>query len=92
MSGRELRLRGIEHDRQVMIPITYKGLRLDISHRADLLIEDLIIVELKSVERLEPIHDSQLLTYLRLSNRFLGLLFNFNTSSLKNGLRRLLNG
>ena len=61
-------------------------------HRIDLLVEDLVIVELKSVERLEPVHQFQLLTYLRLSGRWLGLLVNFNTDLLKLGLRRVLDG
>jgi GxxExxY protein len=65
---------------------------LDVGHRIDLLVEDLVIVELKSVERLEPVHQLQLLTYLRLSGRWLGLLVNFNTDLLRRGLRRVLNG
>ena len=90
--ARELALRGIEHRRQVPLPIVYKGVRLDAGHRLDLLVEELVIVEVKSVEVLEPIHDAQLLTYLRLSQRWLGLLVNFNTTLLKRGLRRMLNG
>ena len=90
--ARELALRGVECDRQVPLPITYKGVQLEASHRVDLLVEGLVVVELKSVETLERIHDSQLLTYLRLSGRWLGLLVNFNTDRLKHGLRRMLNG
>jgi GxxExxY protein len=74
------------------LPVSYKGRRLDVGHRIDLLVEDLVIVELKAVERLEPVHKLQLLTYLRLSERWLGLLINFNAEVLKRGLRRVLNG
>lgn len=88
----ELTLRGLEHQRQVSVPVSYKGVELGASHRVDLLVEDLVIVELKSVERLEPIHDSQLLTYLRLSGRWLGLVVNFNSDRIKHGVRRTLNG
>jgi GxxExxY protein len=89
---RELQLRGIDVKYEVPFPITYKGVALDLGLRIDLLVEDLVIVELKSVERLEPVHKLQLLTYLRLSGRWLGLLFNFNVPLIKDGLRRLLNG
>ena len=88
----ELRLRGIAHRQELALPIKYRGLRLEAGYRLDLLVEDLVILELKSVQRLEPIHQAQLLTYLRMSGRWLGLLFNFNTDRLKKGLRRLVNG
>lgn len=65
---------------------------IECSYRIDIVVERLVLVELKSVERLEPIHHSQLLTYLRLSDRWLGLLINFNTIWLKHGLRRIVNG
>ena len=90
--GQELGLRGIDHRQEVALPITYKGLALEVGHRVDLLVEDLIIVELKSVERWEPVHQLQLLTYLRLSGRWRGLLVNFNTNLIKHGIRRMLNG
>ena len=90
--AQELRLRRIDHRREVALPLTYKGLALESSHRIDLLVEDLVVVELKSVERLEAVHHLQLLTYLRLSGRWMGLLLNFNTDRIKHGLRRLLNG
>ncbi len=73
-------------------PIGYRGLLLEAGYRLDLLVDDLVVVELKAVQRLEPIHQAQLLTYLRISRRWLGLLLNFNTDSLKSGLRRMLNG
>jgi GxxExxY protein len=88
----ELRLRGIAHRQEVALPVNYRGLLLEASYRLDLLVEDLVILELKSVERLEPIHQAQLLTCLRVSGRWLGLLFNFNTDMLRKGLRRLVNG
>ena len=65
---------------------------MEAGYRLDLLVDDLVVVELKAVQRLEPIHQAQLLTYLRISRRWLGLLLNFNTDSLKSGLRRMLNG
>jgi GxxExxY protein len=87
----ELLLRGIKCRRQVAFPVTYKGRMIDGSYRVDLLVEDLVVVELKAVDQLEPIHYSQLLTYLRLADRWLGLLINFNTVWLKQGLSRVLN-
>jgi GxxExxY protein len=71
--------------------VTYRGKVIDGSYRVDLLVEDLLIVELKAVDQLDPIHYSQLLTYLRLADRWLGLLINFNTVLLKHGLSRVLN-
>jgi len=88
----ELRLRGIGFERQVPLPVIYKGVRLDCGYRLDLLVEDLVIVELKAVDALMPIHEAQLLTYLRMRGRWLGLLINFNTPALKHGLKRLVNG
>jgi GxxExxY protein len=88
----ELGLRGIERRQEVALPVCYRGLALEVGHRLDLLVENLVIVELKSVERLEPVHRLQLLTYLRLSERWMGLLINFNTDLLKHGLRRVLDG
>jgi GxxExxY protein len=90
--ARELGLRGIDHRQGVALPVTYKGLLVKAAHRIDLLVEDLVIVELKSVERLEPVHELQLLTYLRRSGRWLGLLINFNSALIKHGLRRMFNG
>ena len=88
----ELRLRGIAHRQEVPLPIIYRGLHLEAGYRLDLLIDDLVILELKSVQAVEPIHKAQLLTYLRISGRWLGLLLNFNTDQLRNGLRRMVNG
>jgi len=88
----EMQLRGIEFKRQVPLPLNYKGVDLDCGYRLDLLVEDKVIVELKSVEGLEPIHDAQMLTYLKLRNAWLGLIINFNVMMLKDGVRRLVNG
>ncbi len=88
---RELELREIVYKRQVPLPIEYKGIRVDSAYRLDLLIEDAIIVELKAVNMIEPIHEAQLLTYLRLTNLWLGLIINFNVSLLKNGIKRIVN-
>jgi GxxExxY protein len=88
---RELALRGIPYKSQVDLPIHYKGVQLDCGYRIDLIVRDRIIVELKSVERFSPIHESQLLTYLRLSKMRVGLLLNFNVPVLRKGvLRRVL--
>jgi GxxExxY protein len=88
----ELRQRGLAHRQQLTLPINYKGLLLDAGYRLDLLVDDLVILELKSVRRLEPVHHAQLLTYLRISGRWLGILLNFNTDQLRKGLQRLVNG
>lgn len=88
----EMALRGIKFERQVPLPLNYKGVDLDCGYKLDLLVEDKVIVELKSIETLEPIHDAQLLTYLRLRNAWLGLIINFNVIMLKDGVRRLVNG
>ena len=90
--GQELTLRGLDQRQEVPLPVTYRGLALEVGHRLDLLVQDLVMVELKSVERLEPVHQLQLLSYLRLSGRWLGLLINFNTDLLEHGLRRVLDG
>lgn len=88
----ELRGRGLEVERQVPIPVEYQGLRFDEGFRADLLVENKVIVELKSVERLNNAHKKQLLTYLQLSNRRLGYLLNFGETLMKNGITRTVNG
>jgi len=86
----ELKENGIPFRRQVPLPVVYKGARLDCGYRLDILIEDHAILELKTVERLMPIHEAQMLTYLKLSGIRIGLLMNFNTAVLKDGLRRIL--
>ena len=86
----ELKQAGIQFARQVSLPMIYKGFRLDCAYRIDLTIEEDVILEIKSVERLLPIHEAQMITYLRLSGRKVGLLMNFNTAKLKDGLRRFV--
>ena len=89
--AKELRLRGISSVRQLPQPVIYKGEELeDEGYKIDLLVEDCIIVELKTVSELLPIHHSQLITYLRLSEKKLGLLINFHVPLLKNGIKRLV--
>ncbi len=89
---RELSLRGIEFEPQKWLSIDYKGMRVENAFRIDLLVRKSLIVDLKTVDRLVPIHDAQLLTYLRLSNLWLGLLINFNVPVLKDGIKRLVLG
>jgi GxxExxY protein len=87
---RELELRGIPFEFQKPLPLEYKGIRLDCGYRLDLLVAELVIVEIKSVEALAPIHEAQLLTYLKLTGVKIGLLINFNVVVLKAGLKRLV--
>ncbi|MDO8549681.1 MAG: GxxExxY protein [Ignavibacteria bacterium] len=89
---RELELRKIRFLKQVPIPIIYKGEKLNYDYRIDLLVENEIIVELKSVDILHSVFDAQLLTYLRLFDKKLGLLINFNVPKLVDGFKRLING
>ena len=86
----ELRLRNLNVDRQVGLPVVYKETRLDCGYRIDLLVESKIVVELKSVDGLAPIHEAIILTYLRLSGHKIGLLINFNVAILKDGVRRFM--
>jgi GxxExxY protein len=87
----ELEQGGVGFTRQAPVVVVYKGLRLDCAYRIDLLIENELVVEIKAVDKLAPIHEAQLLTYLRLSGLRVGLLMNFNTTRLKDGLRRMVN-
>ena len=87
----ELHLLGLAFERQVALPVSYKGLQLDCGGKIDLIVEREVIVELKSVEKLLPVHEAQLLTYLKLANKRVGLLINFNVPPLKQGIiRRVL--
>ena len=88
---RELQLQGLKVQRQVGLPLVYKDVKCDLGYRLDLLVENTVIVEIKSVEALNDIHMTQLLTYLKLSDRKLGLLINFNVILLKDGIRRMVN-
>jgi GxxExxY protein len=89
---KELALRRLRVERQVRLPVNYKGNDLTCDVRLDLLVERKVIVELKTVEKIIPLHRAQLLTYLRLRNLWLGLLINFNVEVLRDGVRRVLNG
>jgi len=86
----ELLVRKIPFKRQVILPVTYKGKKLDIGYRIDLLVNDEVIVELKTVESILPIHEAQTLTYMRLGGWQVGLILNFNVAILKNGIKRLV--
>lgn len=86
----ELKSADIEFARQVPLSVTYKGVRLDCGYRIDIVVANEVLVEVKSVDRLLPIHDAQVLTYLKLSGLKVGLLMNFNSVLLKDGLRRLV--
>lgn len=90
--GRELSLRQIPFERQVALPVEYKGIYLDCGYRLDLVVAKTVVVELKAVEGLLPIHEAQLLTYMRLGGWKVGLLINFNLPVLIKGIRRLALG
>ena len=81
---------GLTVERQKALPVRYRGVKVDCGYRIDLLVEGKVIIELKAVERLEPIHEAQLLSYLKLSGCKVGLLINFNVRVLKDGIRRLV--
>lgn len=85
---RELALREVPFERQRPLPVAYKGVQLDCGYRLDLLVAEAVVVEIKAVQAIEPIHEAQLLTYLRLGGWKLGLLINFNVPILKDGVRR----
>jgi GxxExxY protein len=88
----ELDRRGLRAVRQQAIPVVYDDVRIEIGFRADLIVEDKVIVEIKSVEVLHPVHKKQLLTYLRLADKRLGLLINFHVPLIKDGITRIVNG
>lgn len=88
----ELGLRKVRFEQQRELPVRYKGMHLDCGYRLDLVVEKLVVVEIKAVEELAPIHDAQLLTYLRLGGWHAGLLLNFNVPVLKDGIRRKVLG
>ena len=87
---RELTLRHVPFARQVPLPLEYKGVVLDCSYRLDLLVQSGLVVEIKSVSAIEPVHEAQILTYMRLGGWQLGLLLNFNVARLKDGIRRMI--
>jgi len=87
----ELSLRNIALKSQVILPVVYKGITVDSAYRLDLLVDDCVIVEIKSSEGINPVHCSQLLTYLKLTNKRLGILLNFNVVHLRDGIKRIVN-
>jgi len=88
----ELRKRGFRVDTQVGLPVVYDGEKLDLGYRIDLIVENLVIVEVKCVEAIHPVHEAQLLSYLRLSGKGVGLLINFHVARLKDGIKRMVDG
>ncbi len=87
----ELTNRGLKVERQKAIPVIWKNLKMELGFRADLIVEDKVVIELKSVEAVAPVHKKQLLTYLKLTKMKLGLLINFNENLIKNGITRIVN-
>lgn len=92
MLAYELQKRGLQVVRQQAIPVVCESIRMDLGFRADLIIENKVVVEIKSVEAIAPVHKKQLLTYLRLNEKKLGLLINFNVELIKDGIRGVVNG
>ena len=86
----ELTLQGLSFERQVALPVRYKGVEMELGYRMDIVVEEKVVLELKAVEKLLPIYEAQLLTYLRLSGYRLGLLINFHSPTLVSGVRRLI--
>ena len=89
---REMSLRDLPFERQKAVPVEYKGVKLDCGYRLDVVVDKLVVLELKAVNALESIHDAQLITYLKLTGLKLGMLINFNVPVLKNGIKRIVNG
>jgi GxxExxY protein len=87
----ELANRKINFNRQVGIPVFYEGVKLEVGFRADIIVEDLVIIKIKSVETISPVHPKQLLTYLKLTDKKVGLLVNFNVNLIKDGVTRIAN-
>jgi GxxExxY protein len=88
----ELRKRGLTCEKEVGIPIQYEDITLELGFRADLIVQDLVIIELKAAEKVLPVHKKQLMTYLKLTGKKLGLLINFNSNLIKDGIERVVNG
>ena len=88
----ELKLAGFKVETQLGLPVIYEGIKLDVGYRIDMLVNDLVIVELKSVEEISRVHIAQVLSYLKLSKKKLGLIINFNVLHLKDGIKRLVEG
>ena len=88
----ELRERGLAVRTQVPVPIVYKGIRLDQGYRIDMLVEEAVVVEIKTIAGIHPVHEAQLLTHLKHSGHRLGLLLNFNVPLMRDGIKRIVNG
>jgi GxxExxY protein len=88
----ELRNEGLKVLTQVPLPLVYREVKLDVGYKLDLLVEDLVVIEIKSVDRLAAIHQAQVISYLKLSEKKLGILINFNTLHLRDGIKRIVNG
>lgn len=86
----ELNIKGLFFERQRPVPIIYKEIKLNCGYRSDIIVENKVVVEIKSIDSIAPIHEAQMLTYLRFANKKIGLLINFNVTVLKNGLRRFI--
>ncbi len=87
----ELEKRGLKIQSQVGLPVIYDGIKIDLGYRLDILVDDAVIIELKAVTTITPLHEAQLLSYLKLSGKHLGLLINFNVTLLKDGIKRRVN-
>ena len=87
----ELEKRGLKIQSQIGLPVIYDGIKIDLGYRLDILVEDAVIIELKAVTTITPLHEAQLLSYLKLSGKQLGLLINFNVTLLKDGIKRRIN-
>lgn len=87
----ELTKARLQFERHVSLPVVYKGVKLDCGYRMDIVVENLIIVEIKAIEKILPVHEAQLLSYLKLYNKKIGLLINFHVPVLKSGLKRIVN-
>ncbi len=87
----ELRSIGLKIDRQVAVPVVYKDIKLQCGYRIDILVENIVLIELKSIEAFAPVHEAQILTYMKFANKTIGLLINFNVTLLINGIKRYKN-
>jgi len=88
----ELHLMGLSFERQKSLPVEYKGIKLDCGYRLDIVVEGKVVIEIKAIERLMPIHEAQVLTYLKLSGLKLGMLINFNQALIRDGIKRVVLG
>ncbi|OFY11616.1 MAG: GxxExxY protein [Bacteroidetes bacterium GWE2_42_24] len=84
----ELRDKGLKTERQVAVPVVYRDIKLDCGYRIDILVEDAVVIELKTVDGFNPVHEAQILTYMKFASKKTGLLINFNVTILKNGIKR----